>query len=119
MGLDAWDSISTVIAGFLKAGLIQFASDDDVGEHKISESEDNRRCSCLPELAVCVYQATGVSHVMYALLQAKLTDANWNKLECDHNASLRLCLGLPRHSKVASMLAKAPSLATTTADAEV
>lgn len=44
---------------------------------------------------------------MYALLQAKLTDANWNKLECDHNASLRLCLGLPRHSKVASTLAKA------------
>lgn len=75
--------------------------------------------SCLPELAMCVYQATGVSHVMYALLQAKLTDANWNKLECDHNASLRLCLGLPRHSKVASMLAEAPSLATTTADAEV
>lgn len=62
---------------------------------------------CTPELAVRIYMATGVSHVMYALPQANLTTAAWRRLELAHHASLRLCLGLPQQSKVASTLAEA------------
>lgn len=62
---------------------------------------------CTPDLAVRIYQATGVSHVMYALPLAKQTDANWKKLEVDHNNSLRMCLGIPKYSNVAATLAEA------------
>lgn len=31
---------------------------------------------CLPELAVCIYQATGTSRIIYALPQAIVTPAN-------------------------------------------
>lgn len=65
---------------------------------------------CSPELAVRIYMAIGAVHVMYALSQASLTTAAWKKLELQHNASLRLCLGLPRQSKVASTLAEAGAL---------
>lgn len=60
-----------------------------------------------PELAVRIYMATGISHVMYALTQANIITAAWRRLELAHHASLRLCLGLPQQSKVASTLAEA------------
>lgn len=62
---------------------------------------------CTPDLAVRINQAIGVSAVMYVLPLAKLTDANWKKLELDHNASLRMCLGLLKFSNVAATLAEA------------
>ncbi|KAH9384908.1 hypothetical protein HPB48_026938 [Haemaphysalis longicornis] len=64
---------------------------------------------CTPELAARIYTATGVSRVLYALPQAKLTPATWRKLELQHRAALRLCLGLPNHSRIIETLAEARS----------
>ncbi|XP_077553286.1 uncharacterized protein LOC144168080 [Haemaphysalis longicornis] len=64
---------------------------------------------CTPELAARIYTATGVSRILYALPQAKLTPATWRKLELQHRAALRLCLGLPNHSRITETLAEAGS----------
>ncbi|XP_077550978.1 uncharacterized protein LOC144164317 [Haemaphysalis longicornis] len=64
---------------------------------------------CTPELAARMYTATGVSRVLYALPQAKLTPATWRKLELQHRAALRLCLGLPNHSRIVETLSEAGS----------
>ncbi|KAH9384910.1 hypothetical protein HPB48_026940 [Haemaphysalis longicornis] len=48
--------------------------------------------------------AAGVSHLLYALPFVALNRTNWKKIETDHTAAIRLCLGLPRISRVAATL---------------
>ncbi|XP_077557714.1 uncharacterized protein LOC144172963 [Haemaphysalis longicornis] len=59
---------------------------------------------CSQEWALRIYDAAGVSHLLYALPFVALNKTNWKKIETDHTAAIRLCLGLPRSSRVAATL---------------
>ncbi|XP_077551192.1 uncharacterized protein LOC144164799 [Haemaphysalis longicornis] len=61
------------------------------------------RC-CSQEWALRVYDAAGVSHILYALTVITPSKTNWAKVERDHTAAIRL--GLPRSSPIAETLAE-------------
>lgn len=59
---------------------------------------------CSQEWALRIYDAAGVSHLLYSLPFVALNKTNWGKIERDHTAAIRLCLGLPRSSAIAATL---------------
>ncbi|XP_077556747.1 LOW QUALITY PROTEIN: uncharacterized protein LOC144170656 [Haemaphysalis longicornis] len=61
---------------------------------------------CSQEWALRIYDAAGVSHLLYSLPFVALNKTNWAKIERDHTAAIRLCLGLPRSSAIAATLAE-------------
>lgn len=59
---------------------------------------------CSQEWALRIYDAAGVSHLLYVLPFVALNITNWRKIETDHTAAIHLRLDLPRSSRVVATL---------------
>ncbi|XP_075543846.1 uncharacterized protein LOC142578333 [Dermacentor variabilis] len=62
---------------------------------------------CTTGWALRLYDAAATSRLRYALPLVALPPARLKKLELQHRAAIRLCLGAPRSSQVAATLAEA------------
>ncbi|XP_075526583.1 uncharacterized protein LOC142558319 [Dermacentor variabilis] len=62
---------------------------------------------CTTGWALRLYNAAATSRLRYALPLVALTPARLKKLELQHRAAIRLCLGAPLSSQVAATLAEA------------
>lgn len=62
---------------------------------------------CSVKWALRLYEAAATSRLRYALPLVALPPRRLEKLELQHRAAIRLCLGVPRSSQIAATLAEA------------